>query len=254
VYPFQRKEKILNRLRNVGQIDINNDAKLFNVSISTLHRDLEDLEKQGLIKKVTGGAILGEGDRFESHFDKRLKTRVKQKKTIAKKAIERVQDDTSIFLDHSTTTLHIVGEIKQRRFKNLVVLTNALKVMEELGGTQGVQVISTGGIVEGEFKALSGRWVVESLERINLHQIFISVGAISLEHGFMTQIHFIHELILKLISRCQHINVLADSSKFFKIGTFQISPLKPSFTIFTDKELPEEIRAKIEKQGISLVI
>jgi hypothetical protein len=41
-------------------------------------------------------------------------------------------------------------------------------------------VISTGGIVEGEFKALSGRWVVESLERINLHQIFISVGTISL--------------------------------------------------------------------------
>jgi DeoR/GlpR family transcriptional regulator of sugar metabolism len=88
-----------------------------------LHRDLEDLEKQGLIKKVMGGAILGEGDRFESHFDKRLKTRAKQKKAIAKKAIERVQDDTSIFLDHSTTTLQMVGEIKQRRFKNLVVLT-----------------------------------------------------------------------------------------------------------------------------------
>jgi DeoR/GlpR family transcriptional regulator of sugar metabolism len=70
----------------------------------------------------------------------------------------------------------------------------------------------------------------------------------------MTQIHFIHELIPKLISRCQHINVLADSSKFYKIGTFQISPLKPSFTIFTDKELPEEIRAKIEKQGISVII
>lgn len=254
MYPFQRKEKILDRLRNVGQININTDAQLFNVSTSTLHRDLEDLEKQGLVQKVMGGALLGESDRFETHFDKRLKTRSKQKKAIAKKAIEHVQDDTSIFLDHSSTTLYLAREIKQRRFKNLVVLTNSLKVIEELGGTRGIQVISTGGIVEGEFKALSGRWVVESLERINLHQIFISVGAISLEHGLMTQVHFIHELTPELISRSQHINVLAASSKFFRIGTFQISPLKPSFTIFTDQDLPGEIRAQIEKKGISVII
>jgi DeoR/GlpR family transcriptional regulator of sugar metabolism len=64
-------QNILNRLRKTGRISINEDAKRFNVSISTRHRDLEDLEKQGLVKKVMGGAVLVSGTQFATHFDKR---------------------------------------------------------------------------------------------------------------------------------------------------------------------------------------
>jgi DeoR family glycerol-3-phosphate regulon repressor len=119
---------------------------------------------------------------------------------------------------------------------------------------QGIQVISTGGAVESEFKALYGRWVVDSLQRINLNQIFISVGAISVDNGLMTQMHFINDLFPELFRRTQHINVLVDSSKFYKLCTFQISPLKPSFTIFTDKGLPEEVIKEIEAKGLKLFI
>ena len=83
MYPFERKEKILDRLRKTGHININEDAKLFAVSISTLHRDLEDLEKQGLIKKVMGGAVLVNGIQSATHFDKRLQNQAKEKKAIA---------------------------------------------------------------------------------------------------------------------------------------------------------------------------
>lgn len=254
MYPFERKEKILDRLRKAGQININEDAKRFKVSISTLHRDLEDLEKQGLVKKVMGGAVLVSGIQFATHFDKRLQSQVKEKMAVAKKAVACIQDDTSIYLDHSSTTTYLAREIKQRAFKSLLVMTNSLQIPLELGGVHGIQVISTGGAVESEFKALSGRWVVESLQRINLHQIFFSVGAISVENGLMTQIHFINDLIPELFRRSQHVNVLVDSSKFFKLCTFQISPLRPSFTIFSDNGLPQDIRAKIEAKGIKLVI
>jgi DeoR family fructose operon transcriptional repressor len=254
MYPFERKEKILSRLRKTGRISINEDAKVFNVSISTLHRDLEDLEKQGLVKKVVGGAVLVNGTQFSTHFDNRLQTQSREKKAIAKNAVEYIQDDTSIYLDHSTTTTYLAREIKQRTYKSLLVLTNSLQIPIELGGVQGIQVISTGGAVESEFKAMHGRWVVDSIQRINLNQIFISVGAISVENGLMTQIHFINDLFPELFRRSRHINVLVDSSKFFKLCTFQISPLNPSFTIFTDKGLPEEIRHEIEAKGVKVVI
>jgi DeoR/GlpR family transcriptional regulator of sugar metabolism len=254
MYPFERKEKILDRLRKIGRIHINEDAKLFNASISTLHRDLEDLEKQGLVKKVVGGAVLLNGIQSETHFDKRLQNQAKEKKAIARNAVQHIQDDTSIFLDHSSTTTYLAREIKQRSYKSLLVLTNSLQIPVELGGIQGIQVISTGGAVESEFKALHGRWVVDSIQRINLNQIFISVGAISVDNGLMTQMHFINDLFPELFRRSQHINVLVDSSKFYKLCTFQISPLKPSFTIFTDKALPEEIRHEIEAKGLKLMI
>jgi DeoR/GlpR family transcriptional regulator of sugar metabolism len=254
MYPFERKEKIIDRLRKIGQININEDAKLFNVSISTLHRDLEDLEKQGLIKKVMGGAVLVNGIQFATHFDKRLQNQAKEKKAIARKAVQHIQDDTSIYLDHSSTTTYLARELKQRSFKSLLVLTNSLQIPIELGGIQGIQVISTGGAVESEFKALYGRWVVDSIQRINLNQIFISVGAISVDNGLMTQMHFINDLFPELFRHSQNINVLVDSSKFYKLCTFQISPLKPSFTIFSDKGLPQEIRNEIEAKGLKLVI
>lgn len=253
MYPFERKNKILARLQDTGQINIGLDAKLFKVSTSTLHRDLEDLQKQGFVKKVVGGAVPASGGIFETHFDKRMKNRAKGKTAIARKAVERIHDDTSIFIDHSSSTVYLAREIKRRQFRSLVVLTNSLQIPLELGNIQGIRVISTGGFVEGEFKALSGRWVIEALKGVNLHQVFISVGAVSVEHGLMTQIHFISELIPELFKRCQHINVLVDSSKFFKIGTFQISPLKPSLTVFTDKGLPEEIRAAVEKKGVTVI-
>jgi DeoR/GlpR family transcriptional regulator of sugar metabolism len=168
--------------------------------------------------------------------------------------VEYIQDDTSIYLDHSTTATYLAREIKQRSYKSLLVLTNSLHIPLELGGIQGIQVISTGGAVESEFKAMHGRWVVESIQRINLNQIFISVGAISVDNGLMTQIHFINDLFPELFKRSEHINVLVDSSKFHKLCTFQISPLQPSFTIFSDNGLPEEIRKEIEAKGINLVI
>jgi len=69
----------------------------------------------------------------------------------------------------------------------------------------------------------------------------------------MTQTHFINDLFPELFRRSRDINVLVDSSKFFKLCTFQISPLKPAFTIFTDKGLPAEIRAEIEAKGLKVV-
>ena len=254
MYPFERKEKILGRLRKTGRLNINEDAKLFNVSISTLHRDLEDLEKQGLVRKVVGGAVLADGIQSATHFDNRLQHRSREKKAIARKAVEYVQDDTSIYLDHSSTITYLAREIKQRAYKSLLVLTNSLQIPIELGGVQGIQVISTGGTVESEFKALGGRWVVDAIQRINLNQIFISVGAISVDKGLMTQMHFINDLFPELFRRSQHVNVLVDSSKFYKLCTFQISPLKPSFTIFSDKGLPSEIRNELEAGGINVVI
>jgi DeoR family fructose operon transcriptional repressor len=254
MYPFERKNKILARLQETGKINIGQDAKLFRVSTSTLHRDLEDLQNQGFVKKVVGGAVPVSGVVFETHFDKRMKNRAKEKAAIARRAVERVQDDSSIFIDHSSSTVYLAREIKRRPFRSLVVITNSLQIPLELGNIQGIRVISTGGFVEGEFKALSGRWVIEALKGVNLHQVFLSVGAVSVEHGLMTQVHFISELIPDLFARSQQINVLVDSSKFFKIGTFQISPLIPPLTLFTDKGLPEEIRAAIEKKGVTVIV
>jgi DeoR family fructose operon transcriptional repressor len=254
IYPFERRAKILKKLSRKGRININQDSISLGVSKSTLHRDLEELEKQGLVRKVTGGAILPESTPFDTHFDQRMQSRIEAKEEIAKKAAATISDDTSIFMDHSTTTVFLAREIKHYQFKNLIILTNSLAIPFELEGKKGIQVISTGGIVETEFKALSGTWVIESRRRLNLHQLFFSVGAISPEMGLMTQMPFIQSLFPDLCLGGGEVIILADSSKFLKIATFQLAALGPEFTIMTDRELSDEIRAAVESKGARVTV
>jgi DeoR family fructose operon transcriptional repressor len=249
IYPFERKEKILEKLRNEGQITISEDSRRLGISTSTLHRDLEQLEAEGIVKKVRGGAVLAEASRFETHFDIRMKTRVEEKKEIARVAVHSVNDDSAIFLDHSSTSVYLAREIRRCQFRNLVILTNSLVIPTELAEKKGVRVMLTGGVVENEFKALSGRWVVESLQKLNIHKVFASVGAISPDRGLMTQVPFIHEILPEIFSCGGDVNILVDSSKFFKIGTFQLAPLSSSLKIFTDKALPRNLREQVERLG-----
>ncbi len=253
MYAFERRDKILDLLRNDGRIDIKRDAGRLGVSRSTLHRDLLELERSGVVKKVRGGATLKQDDRFATHFDIRLKQMAREKQAIARRAAETVEDDTAIFLDHSSTTHYLACELKHRQFKNLIVVTNSLAVAEELGEQRGVQVLLTGGLVESEFRALSGRKVLEFVSGFHLHQIFASVGAISMERGLMTQIGFIHELLPELFKFGEEINILIDSSKFHRIGTFQVAPLKPPLRIFTGGEAPLKDRADMEKAGVTVI-
>ena len=254
MYQFEREEKIMQKLFTFGQIKVREESKYLGISLPTLHRDLIKLEKQGLIERVRGGAILSKSSKLRTRFDIRMKTNVEEKKEIALKAAKTIEDETSIFLDHSSTIVFLALELKLRHFRNLIILTNSLVIPNELAGKDGVQIILTGGVVESEYKALSGRWVIESLKNLHLNKIFVSVGAISLEHGLMSQTHFICELMREILNFPPPINILADSSKFLKTGAFHIAPLTPSLQIFTDKGISRTLQNEIRQRGLELII
>jgi DeoR family fructose operon transcriptional repressor len=253
MYPFERKEKIVANLKSAGKIMIDEEARLLGVSPATIYRDIEGLEKQGLVKKVRGGAIFMGGQKRETHFDLRMKTNIKEKEAIARKAADLIQDDSSIFLDHSSTAVFLARELKNRDFRNLTLLTNSLALPYEMGSVRGIRLVLTGGVVENEFEALTGHWVVDSLRTINLHQLFASVGAVSPERGLMTQIPFIYELLPAIFRLAHQINILVDYSKFSKIGSYHIAPLDSALTLISDKNLADPIKLAIEKTGAKLI-
>jgi DeoR/GlpR family transcriptional regulator of sugar metabolism len=250
VYAFERREKMLERLRKTGRITLSKEARQLGVSIATLRRDLKALEREGLGRTVRGGAVLAEVSRFETHFDIRMKTAVDAKQEIARKAADAIKDDTAIYLDHSTTVVLLAREIARRHLRNLVVLTNSLVVPDELASH--AEVILTGGVVEPEFRALSGRRVVDALGSVNLHQAFVSVGGLSLERGLMTQIPFIAELMPAVLASGAQVYVLADSSKFAKIGAFQLARLTPGLRIVTDAGLAHDVRVALGQLGVEV--
>jgi DeoR/GlpR family transcriptional regulator of sugar metabolism len=98
--------------------------------------------------------------------------------------------------------------------------------------------------------------VVETLKRLNLHQVCASAAAVSPERGLMTQSPFIHEILPAVFACCDKVNVLLDHSKFYKIATYPVAQLGPHLNIFSDKglRLPKLLRAGIEKTGTRIII
>ena len=107
----QRKEFILDQLRLNRKVKASSIVKKFNVSMETVRRDLEELEKQGLLRKVYGGATVGRIYETEKPYGDRQIIRAKEKQAIAKATVDLLEDDDTLFLDGGTTLLEIAKEI-----------------------------------------------------------------------------------------------------------------------------------------------
>ncbi len=256
--PHQRRETIVNELQQNKTCTIIQLSKLLRVSEVTIHRDLVNLEQCGVIKKVRGGATLvdppaREDPRGEQRVDIRLRLQVEEKKEIAKKAVQLIRDESSIFIDHSSTSIYVARELKALPLRNLVLVTNSVRVLGDLEGCTSINLISTGGILQHQWGALGGQSTLDFLSRVNFDQIFISCGGISIERGLMTAFSFIAESLKMAATVTREINLLVDHSKFSKRCTFPIMPVTSLTRIITDGKLEPAIAEQYRNLGIEIV-
>ena len=119
---LERRNIILDKLKNSGQVFVNELADDFNVSQETIRRDLNKLEELKHIKKIHGGAVIAQFG-FELEFNQRAKLAEDDKKAIAIKAAELIKPGDSLFIDFGTTTLEFAKQIAG--INQLTVITNS---------------------------------------------------------------------------------------------------------------------------------
>ena len=127
-------------LMEAGAASVEDLSLRFGVSKMTVHRDLDDLEQAGLLRKVHGGASIQSSPQFESDFRYREKIATAEKRRIAEYAAGLIEPGQSILIDDSSTTGAIAECI--RDIRPLTVITNNLGVITSLSGTAGINVIA----------------------------------------------------------------------------------------------------------------
>ena len=147
----ERKNNILGLLQSEGRVVVSELADKFDVSEETIRRDLEKLERDGLVQKSYGGAVLNEN----AQNAVRKRTNVIGKQKIAELVSGCIPDNSSIMLDSSSTALFIAKRIKDR--KNMVVITNSLEILVELKDRKEWKIFSSGGQLGEDSLALGGR-------------------------------------------------------------------------------------------------
>lgn len=249
--PQERYQELIKYLQQHGMIKIDQMLNIFDISIETARRDLNHLEKEGIIKKIYGGATLVEKEATEPSTTVRLSKNIEEKTAIGNKCAEFITDGDSILLEVGTTTLHVAKAIKNK--KNLTVITNSIHVVNELMDTD-FQLYIIGGKIRHDEGAISGTISLFEMENFHLNKAILSAGGITTEHG-LSDFNIEETLIRKkIIEQAREVIVVADSSKFGQDVLAHICPISAVDLIITDSKLDYSLLKKFENANVNIVL
>ncbi len=203
-------------------------------SAPTIRRDLNELRDKGYIKRSHGGAALADSENAPIHIDFRNQKHTAEKIRICQKASTLIKENSVIFIDCSTTTLHLADYIPQD--KNITVVTNSFLLCARLS-EKNIKTYCTGGILIPESKAFGGSKAESFTEDFCADIFFFSTHALD-DNGKITDYSDIETSLRRVMMKNAKTTVfMCDSSKFSKTSAFNVTTLDKIDYIVTDVKL-----------------
>lgn len=250
--PNQRREKILDLLKEDGFAKVIDLARLFKVTEVTIRQDLEKLESEDLIIKEHGGASIKNVEDQVRSFSLHRQENLEQKSAIAQKCLEFIENGDTIILDSGSTTTEIAKKIKG--FKQLTVITNALNIALLLGVDPDIEVIMTGGEFKPPTLSLTGQKAADFFKGLNVQKLFLATAGISLKSGLTYP--SISDLVVKkaMIDAAEVTYLVADSTKMGKNALASLGALSLIDYIITDDKIEEKHKQVFRDNEIEVII
>jgi len=249
----QRQSRLIELLSHRGMSDLDSLAKELGVSLSTVRRDLELLEKGGLVARTHGGAVWHggrEGQNRPYAFDQRMNHLIDLKQTIASAAAKLVKPGETILIDGGTTTFHLARELVGQ---SLQIVTNSLPIADLFVNDDHVELILTGGLLYPRYAVLLGSVAEKTIAAIHASTLFLSVAGIC-DGAMFNQNLLLVESERKMIEQTQRVVLLIDSSKCGQRALARLGSLDEIDIIVTDSGITDEFRREIEFTGCQVII
>jgi DeoR/GlpR family transcriptional regulator of sugar metabolism len=252
---FIRLDQIIKILEDKGSINIPDLAKYFDVSEMTIYNDLKKIQNDSRIFVVKRGAIYKDDRDLIgidlSHYD-RFNRNKEEKKIIAQKALEYINNYESIFLDGSTTIQYLAKLLAEKKDLHLNVITISPIIAIELAKNKNIEILCTGGVLNKTHYVYYANYE-KLIEGININKVFMSCLGFSIENGFTEQISEEAELKSKIKKYCENIYILLDHTKFNKIGAYTFGPVSLAKKMITDGLLDKKYIELIKKQKVDII-
>lgn len=251
-----RHRHIIDALDATGQVTVADLAEQLRVSEMTVRRDLQELEKAGLLRRVHGGAIRSLGRAWEPPFRAREGQSQDVKGRIATLAAEFLHDGDAVGLDVGSTVLQLVPHLAAR--SNLTVVTASLRLASEVAARvaleQDLRLVLTGGVVRSEELSMTGQLAMETLGRIRLDTAFIGVGGVDPVEGATEYNLEDAEVKRSMIAMSQRVIVLADATKLGNVCFASVAPMEDVDVLVTDADADEGLVAELRAAGVDVVV
>ncbi len=245
-----RQKKISDFIESRQIVTIKELQTLYpDVSLMTIHRDLDALVQSGVIVKIRGGAraVRHTGD---PGFEVRLQENNAGKVSMAQKALSLIQPGSAIFLDASTTNLMLARALPD---VDLNIFTTGPNIALELCKLQNPNITLCCGNLNRKTMALAGQNTLEMLEKINIDLAFIGVSGCSAEAGFTCGTEGDMAVKAMVLGKARRKVIMCDKGKFSRLMPYTFGRMQDVDYLISDDAVPEAIVREAQTHGVDIL-
>lgn len=246
----ERQQAISRLIARHGAGNVAELARQFQVSGSTIRRDLEQLEKQGLIRRTHGGAV-ALGTLRAAGAQSPTSSAGSAPERIGRAAASRVQPGETVYLGPGRLTLAAARALAERA--RVTVVTNSLDIAHWLANHTRLTVILTGGTVGRPRNGLAGPLVTYALHSVRADRVILEAAAISPDQGVMHADLAQAELCQELMGASGETIVLVPPERVGRLGGILIGPAGDVDVIITGREAPDATLWDLSQLGIAII-
>lgn len=249
-----RKRAITETVLAAGSATAQDLANQFGVSLVTIHRDLDELERRGVVRKFHGGVSAQPSGVFESQMSYRLASMTAEKAAIAQVALRYVQPGMSILLDDSTTVLTMIEGLADRAPLHVATtFVTGLRRLSELAGDHDLTLIGLGGRYDVAHDSFVGVQTNQQVQGIHVDAVFLSTSAVSATDMFHQE-EQVASLKREMLNSASKRYLLIDHTKLNRLALLKIAALTELDLIITDDGADPAVLAAWAAAGIAYEI
>ena len=254
IFARERQQQILTIVDRDGRALVAELAERFGVSEQTIRKDLLTLERDRLVIRAHGGAIAVDRHRSELAFDDRRRVQSDAKRRIGRAAAALIEDGETIALDASTTALEVAVQIRLRAgWQQLTVVTNGIRIAEELAGQDGITILLPAGRMRWKALSVVGPWGDAFLHRINVARAFLGAAGFTVPAGLTDATEEEAQIKRSMVGAASDVTAVIDHSKWGRTALATFCRTDRIARIVTDAPAPPPLADAAARLGIALV-
>ena len=254
MFARERQQQIHRRIQEHGRALVTELAERFRVSEQTIRKDLVSLERQGRVVRTHGGAIAIDRSRPELGFDTRRRLQADAKARIGAAAAAIVEDGETIAFDASTTALEVARCLRQRgAWTGLTVITNGLRIAEELAGEDGITILMPGGSMRWEAMSVVGPWGDGFFRKINIARAFLGAAGFTTQAGLTDATEEEAQIKRAMVASSLEVTAIVDHTKWGRTTLATFCRTERLARVVTDGPAPPGMADALRAAGIELV-
>lgn len=246
-----RLHYIAESVREHGFVTVDALATDLSVSRMTIHRDLDELQVQNILRKVRGGASAQRTTTFESDFEYRANAMLVEKRAIARVAAQLAGDGDVVIVGESSTAAQVVPHL--RLLENVTVMTNFLPVIDEVSSDPAVSLIALGGMFDARYQSFLGLMCEQALGEVHADVLFASSSAL-----LGVDVFHQDEPVVKVkraMLRASRTRVLMlDHTKLGHGALHRVGPVSDFTHVVVDAGSDRDAVAQIEETGVTVIV